>query len=539
MSQLDLASLSVRREAVPLKRRNPRFWFARYFVPFVLLGGFATLIGWAARDYVFPPKSVTTIPVFSARGTVAGGRGELFRAAGWIEPRPTPIRIAALAPGIVRRLLVVEDQPIRAGDPIAELVDDDARLEVRRAQADLQLREAEWEMAQATLAAAQLRFEQPVHLQAALAEAEATCAEVETEVAALPFELRRAEAQRDFARLDYDRKINAQDSISQRAIDEAKSILAAAEAAVDQLRQRELSLRAQQTGLASRRDALKQQLVLLADETRAKDEALANLKAAGAQVEQARVALANAELRLERMTVKSPVEGRVYRLIAQPGASLGPNLTTADDFDGSTVVTLYQPGSLQVRADVRFENLPQIRLGQPVEISNPALAQPLTGRVLFASSQADIQKNTLQVKIALDAASELLKPEMLVDATFFQMPGASAADTAETTRIYAPRNVIGSNENGSFVWVADQRTSRAQRIAVTTGVQLGDLLEITSGLNPSQQLIDSGTEDLRPRQRIRIVKREPPAAVPTTDTRPRALSTEPLHAPQNSETENH
>ena len=60
----------------------------------------------------------------------------LFQAAGWIEPRPTPVRVAALAPGVVERLLVVEDQPVKAGEPVAELIKEDAQLAYDRAPAN-------------------------------------------------------------------------------------------------------------------------------------------------------------------------------------------------------------------------------------------------------------------------------------------------------------------------------------------------------------------------------------------------------------------
>ena len=170
-------------------------------------------------------------------------------------------------------------------------------------------------------------------------------------------------------------------------------------------------------------------------------------------------------------------------------------------------MTLYQPSSLQVRADVRFENLPLVQLGQRVEINNPALPSPLPGTVLFVNSQADIQKNTLQVKIGLDTPAELLKPEMLVEATFMSHEDGSAPADSETTQIFAPHQVVLDAPEGSFVWIANPRLGIAEKTPVTTGVQLGDLVEITSGLNPSHRLIDSGFETLRDHQRIRIVER--------------------------------
>ena len=173
-ADVDLKQLALPRERSPASpRRAPVAWFSRYLVPLGLLAGFASLLAWAGRDYLDPPLEVKVTPVLAAQAVVRPAGTPLFKAAGWVEPRPTPIRVAALEPGVVARLLVVEDQPLAEAEAIAELVPDDARLEHERALADSQLRAAELEQARAVLAAAQLRVDQPVHLEAELAAAEA------------------------------------------------------------------------------------------------------------------------------------------------------------------------------------------------------------------------------------------------------------------------------------------------------------------------------------------------------------------------------
>ncbi len=182
---VDLQQLAFdRTDAAPprLQVGKRRHLLTRYVLPALLLCGFALLVAWTSRDFLFPPKFVTVVPVFATEGEVQHAEMPLFSAAGWVEPRPTPVRVAALAPGVVELLLVVEDQPVKAGEPVAELVKEDAQLALDRAKADLDLREAELDEARATLTAAVTRFEQPVHLEAALGEANAALAKIETEL---------------------------------------------------------------------------------------------------------------------------------------------------------------------------------------------------------------------------------------------------------------------------------------------------------------------------------------------------------------------
>ena len=72
---------------------------------------------------------MTVIPVFAlpAAGERAGT--PLFKAAGWIQPGPTAIRVPALAAGVIEQLLVVQDQTVQAGQPIAQLVADDCAVD--------------------------------------------------------------------------------------------------------------------------------------------------------------------------------------------------------------------------------------------------------------------------------------------------------------------------------------------------------------------------------------------------------------------------
>lgn len=514
-SEVDLRGLALDRTATdPFATSHRQHLLSRYVLPILLLTGFVSLATWASWEWIFPPRRVTVTPVFTTTSAPTRQGSTLFQAAGWIEPRPTPVRVAALAPGVVEALLVVEDQPVAVGQPIARLIKDDAQLTYERAAADLELRQAELEQTQAALLAAETRLKNPVHLHAVFGEAEALLAEVQTRLQNLPFETRRAESDFEAMRKGYEGKLSAKGAIAGAAIDVAKAKADAAKALVEELHGRADSLQREHEALTRRRDALRTQLELLTDEVRARDEADAEVKAAVARVTQARVTVAEAKLRLDRMTVVSPIDGRVFRLIAHPGARLGGGgggASQTSGHDSSTVVTLYRPGMLQVRVDVRFEDIPRVGLNQAVRIDNPALEKPLTGKVLFVSSEADIQKNTLQVKVEIPDPPAVFKPEMLVDVTFLSQPVAHrdgqspSADSEADVRILVPANLIHGQGDEAFVWIAD----RSRGIAVRQPVQCGDqsadgLVEVHRGLNVSSRLIVSGVEGLADADPIRV-----------------------------------
>lgn len=525
--RLDLRQLAVHREASPAsgqRVRGPRHrlrLLTRYVFPGGLLVGFFGLIVWSARASLLPSRSVTVMPVLSARAEVRQAGTPLFQCAGWVEPRPTPIVVTALAEGVVERLLVVEGQAVKAGEPVATLIEADARLELEKAEAELRLREAELSRARVRLAAARSRIQNPVHLEAPLAEAEAALAKANTELAALPEQLAAAEARERFCRLDLEGKMAAKSALSQRTVDQARSDLETAAATVRELKTRSEKLQSEIAALAARRRTLQRQLELLIDERRDAEEGEANVQAAEALVRQARNAVDTAKLRLERMTVRAPQDGRVLRLVARPGRRVS-GLSPYSLEESSTIVTLYDPKMLQLRTDVPLDQVPRVRPGQPVKIETEAVPGGLEGEVLFKTAFTDLQKNTLDVKVAIKDPPADLRPDMLTRCTYLAAPEPNAdAKPAEQLRLLVPGPLVETREGGSRVWVADQAAGVARTRTVKVGqpTGMGDLVEVLEGLNEVDKLIVGGREGLKDGERITVTGEDTTLGVEVTAKR--------------------
>ena len=76
------------------------------------------MIAWSARDSLRSSKPVTVVPVIVARAEVQQSGTPLFQAAGWVEPRPAPVMVTAMAEGVVDQMLVVAGQEVKAGQPL-------------------------------------------------------------------------------------------------------------------------------------------------------------------------------------------------------------------------------------------------------------------------------------------------------------------------------------------------------------------------------------------------------------------------------------
>ena len=92
-----------------------------------------------------------------------------------------------------------------------------------------------------------------------------------------------------------------------------------------------------------------------------------------------------------------------------------------DDKDAAAAAILYE-GQVQARIDVPLSEAAKINLGQMVEITSSILPEKVfRGRISRILGEADLQRNTLQVKVSLIDTHPRLRPEMLCRAKFFGM----------------------------------------------------------------------------------------------------------------------
>jgi hypothetical protein len=133
-----------------------------------------------------------------------------------------------------------------------------------------------------------------------------------------------------------------------------------------------------------------------------------------------------------------------------------------------------------------------------VEIETPAFKGVLQGRVLLPTSVASVQKNTLEVKVELLNPPETVSPEMLVKVSFLapEDPNADSSEITQTDQMFVPDSLVSDTDGQSYVWIVDGQ-QQARHVAIQRGHSTPDgLTNVISGLQVTDKLIASGTEQL-------------------------------------------
>lgn len=272
------------------------------------------------------------------------------------------VPIAARVGGTLIAVPVVDNQPIKKGDLLAEIDPSDYVNKVRQAEAELAAAKA-----QASAAEAQQRIVEASSkgglstARAALSGTTASVAGASAQVAAAAAMVVKAQADADKADNDLRRaqSLRKDDAIPQAQVDTLTSQAAAMRAAVAQAKAQlaaaEESKNSAQTRIAEAAGRVEQSAPVDAQVAVAK----ANAELAAARAAAAEVALAQAQLNLSYTKVIAPEDGHISRLAVHAGQLVQPAQT----------ITNVLPDTTYVVANFKETQVGQMRASQAAEVS--------------------------------------------------------------------------------------------------------------------------------------------------------------------------
>ncbi len=203
----------------------------------------------------------------------------------------------------------------------------------------------------------------------------------------------------------------------------------------------------------------------------------------------------NARLQLTYSRITAPVSGRTGLRQVDPG-----NIVHASDANGLVVITQVQP--ISVLFPIPEDNLPQvlarIRAGAHLRVDAYDREQKLklaTGTLLTVDNQIDPATGTVKLKALFPNSGNELFPNQFVNASLL----------VETRRnvVIVPAVAIQRGPQGTFVYVVRPDRTVALR-PVGLGVSQGGDVEVTTGLEPGEQVVVDGAERLREGSRVAV-----------------------------------
>ena len=196
-----------------------------------------------------------------------------------------------------------------------------------------------------------------------------------------------------------------------------------------------------------------------------------------------------AKLNLGYSEVKAPIGGRVGLRTVDVG-----NLVSSGDSNGVAVITQLSP--IDVQFAVPQDQLPQLqaRIREGATLPATALDRTRTdelahGRFVALDNQVDVQTGTVKAKARFDNNDNKLFPSQFVNLRLQVRTIKNA--------VVVPVNAVRHGADGDFVYVLNRAQRTVSLRPVTRGQQTVDKIEITSGLQPGEQVITEGADRLK------------------------------------------
>ncbi|HLZ35716.1 MAG TPA: efflux RND transporter periplasmic adaptor subunit [Nitrospira sp.] len=268
------------------------------------------------------------------------------------------------------------------------------------------------------------------------------------------------------------------------AVNQAKANLAAARAKVTQ---QDASVRNAKLTLERMQALIKDQFVSQQDLDNAQvnaDAAFAALESLRAQVKQMEVALAQAETNLAYSYIRAPFSGYV----AERNLDLGAYVTgTATSTSTTTrgIVSLHEIETVRTLIEVVEKDVPLVQIGQKAEVRAEAypdrVFEGTVTRIVQALNRAT---RTMTVEVDLPNKDHLLKGGMFARVEVLVGKHQNA--------LQIPIDAVSRLEDAQYVYIV--REGKAERVPVEIGLRDENRVEITKGLDGSEQVIVSGKD---------------------------------------------
>lgn len=423
--------------------------------------------------FVFREQLVRSVPVETGRVILLEQESKdstasqlsqaemLFQASGWVEPAPWHINLAVKVTGFVEDVFVKEGEAVTNGQIVATMDATDIRLALDIAEANVHQHNAA------------LTVQKNASI-AARKEAEAARFRVEMVAA----------------------RLSGEHDTWERYTKTSTNVISLTERI--RLKQSVIEIEASEKAARAALKALEATTV----------QAESEIRVAEAALEAAVKKRDEAKLALERTVIRSDMDGIVLRRYVNPGDK---RTIGADDPNSAVIAALYDPNQLQVRVDVPLAEVGKIKAGQPTRIFTAMLsAQTFTGRVTRIVGQADLQRNTLQAKVAIDAPDARLRPDVLCRVEFWSIATSSSSTVSSSANhaLWIPDSALHAGALEQEVWVVDPltQTIQARAITLTSSTRQG-FRQVAAGLRANEVVVLNPTAALTEGNRVKEVRK--------------------------------
>jgi RND family efflux transporter MFP subunit len=227
------------------------------------------------------------------------------------------------------------------------------------------------------------------------------------------------------------------------------------------------------------------------DTAQARDQgAQASLAAARQRIEEAKANESKMNAMLDYCSITAPFDGVVTKRFADTGALVQAG--TASNVQALPVVALAEDDRLRLDFPVQESAVPDVRIGQPVEVTVSALGETFPAQVARFSGKIDTATRTMTTEVEIPNAQGRYTPGMYASV---RLVLSSAKDA-----LSVPIQALGG-EDGKTVLVVGP-DGKIEKRTVKTGLQTARRVQIADGLREGEKVVVAKGSQFQPGEKV-------------------------------------
>lgn len=196
------------------------------------------------------------------------------------------------------------------------------------------------------------------------------------------------------------------------------------------------------------------------------------------RLQQAKAQLKSAQKDLSDCSLYAPFDGVVNKKMIETGVNVSP---------GMTAFNLIKISHVNVKVSIPEKDIPQIKIGQDVDIEIPVLNKRYMGKIIEKNLASNTISQTYDVKVKLRNINYELLPGMVGNAQVY--------NNGTSRYITIPVNAVQLlPDNKKFVWLVENGIARLKQIQ--TGQQTSDGIQVYSGISTTDKIVVEGFQKL-------------------------------------------
>ena len=204
-------------------------------------------------------------------------------------------------------------------------------------------------------------------------------------------------------------------------------------------------------------------------------------------------AIAQLEQQVAKTVVKAPFSGTIDDVLTEQGSVVMPGQTQ--------LLRIVNLDNMYIVTDVPEKYIANITRNKKVEVEFPVLGKKMNSKVRQVGDYINPNNRTFKVEISVPNKEKSIKPNLTAKLRI--------NDYSNEKALLIPQGIISENASGEqYIYVVTNKENNeatAEKRIIETGLTQEGLIEVISGLEAGNEIIQEGARSVNDGQKVKII----------------------------------